>query len=158
MKAKPACQSCVPTFFARLLGFDVVARSETANAAAEELARHTKYAFIDKNTGTYPEYIHTPASTAKGFLTWLHSNLTQKNLYSIEFSWKKERKGHILTVQKDESGTVKLYDPQINETVLGDDKIKKYLENIKIKTINLMNISNCEINETVCKKIMKAAK
>ena len=150
------CQSCVPVFLARLLGFNVKARPKSGNKAAEELACHTNYAFIDQQTGTYPEYIKPLQQTEGDCVSWLNQNIEEGEFYSIEFTWKKHKKGHILTIRKNSAGKLELYDPQSNKTTVDESAIAKYLKDVKLGTVRLLNLTNCVLNESICEKVMKA--
>jgi hypothetical protein len=126
------CQSCVVAFEARLRGYNVQALPYKKGSKLEELSRHTNLAWIDPATGKHPEYMYDDtATTAKKFLSFLENNIKSKQRYTLEFTWKgRHSAGHIVSLDRDTSGKLRIYDPQSGVTYTGGD-VAKYLKQIK---------------------------
>ena len=126
------CQTCVVAFEARLRGYDVQALPNLKHSKLEELSRHTNLAWIDKETGKHPDYIRdNNIKNAKQCYDFLEATIEEDKRYTIEFAWKgRGNGGHIVCIDKDEDGKLRLYDPQIGRTYTPNE-IKKYLRNIK---------------------------
>jgi len=126
------CQSCVVAFEARLRGYNVQALPYKKGSKFEELSRHTNLAWIDPATGKHPEYMYDDtATTAKKFLSFLENNIKSKQRYTLEFSWKgRNSSGHIVSLDRDTSGKLRIYDPQSGVTYTGGN-VAKYLGQIK---------------------------
>ena len=89
-------------------------------------------AWIDKETGKHPDYIRdNNIKNAKQCYDFLEATIEEDKRYTIEFAWKgRGNGGHIVCIDKDEDGKLRLYDPQIGRTYTPNE-IKKYLRNIK---------------------------
>ena len=126
------CQTCVVAFEARLRGYDVQALPNLKHSKLEELSIHTNLAWIDKETGKHPDYIRdNNIKNAKQCYDFLEATIEEDKRYTIEFAWKgRGNGGHIVCIDKDEDGKLRLYDPQIGRTYTPNE-IKKYLRNIK---------------------------
>lgn len=126
------CQTCVVAFEARLRGYDVQALPNLKHSKLEELSRHTNLAWIDKETGKHPDYIRdNNIKNAKQCYDFLEATIEEDKRYTIEFAWKgRGNSGHIVCIDKDKDGKLRLYDPQIGRTYTPNE-IKKYLRNIK---------------------------
>lgn len=126
------CQTCVVAFEARLRGYDVQALPNLKHSKLEELSIHTNLAWIDKETGKHPDYIRdNNIKNAKQCYDFLETTIEEDKRYTIEFAWKgRGNGGHIVCIDKDEDGKLRLYDPQIGRTYTPNE-IKKYLRNIK---------------------------
>jgi hypothetical protein len=71
------------------------------------------------------------ATTAKKFLSFLENNIKSKQRYTLEFTWKgRNSSGHIVSLDRDTSGKLRIYDPQSGVTYTGSS-VAKYLEQIK---------------------------
>ena len=129
---KRNCQSCVVAYEARLRGYDVQALPNTEGSALEKLSRDPNLAWIDPATGKHPEYMYDDtATTAKKFLRFLENNIKSKQRYTLQFMWKgRRRAGHIVSLDRDTSGKLRIYDPQSGVTYTGSS-VAKYLERIK---------------------------
>lgn len=126
------CQTCVVAFEARLRGYNVQALPNLKHSKLEELSIHTNLAWIDKETGKHPDYIRdNNIKNAKQCYDFLETTIEEDKRYTIEFAWKgRGNGGHIVCIDKDEDGKLRLYDPQIGRTYTPNE-IKKYLRNIK---------------------------
>ena len=126
------CQSCVVAYEARLRGYTVQALPNVKGSAAEKLSVRTNRAWIDPATGKHPEYMYDDtATTAKKFLSFLENNIKSKQRYTLEFTWKgRHSSGHIVSLDRDTSGKLRIYDPQSGVTYTGGN-VAKYLGQIK---------------------------
>jgi SPP1 gp7 family putative phage head morphogenesis protein len=129
------CQSCVVGYEARLRGYNVQTLPNTKGSRLDILSRKTNLAWFDPTTGKHPEYIFDDAArTVKKFADFLEQTVKAQNRYTLEFSWKgRRRSGHIISLDRDSTGGLRLYDPQTGETYTGDE-VKKYLGRIKYET------------------------
>lgn len=131
------CQSCVVTYEARLRGYDVQTLPNYKNKTTLALSRNTNLAWIDPITGKNAEYIVDKSiTTAKAMLNYAESVVEQGKRYTIEFAWKgRSSSGHIISMDRDENGALRLYDPQIGKTYLGNE-MRLYFNQIKyVRTI-----------------------
>ena len=126
------CQSCVVTYEARLRGYDVQALPNTKGSVLEKLSKQTNLAWIDPATGKHPNYIFDDtATTPKKFKDFLESVVKPNERYTLEFSWQgRSRGGHIICMDRDADGLLRLYDPQNGYTYDGI-KVNSYLNRIK---------------------------
>ncbi len=171
------CQSSVVTMEARLRGYNVEVLPNTRGSVLQRLALQTNLAWIDPATGKYPEYILKPqfldtmteqVNTPKRLYAWLNKNLAKNARYTIQFGWKgMRRSGHIICIELDENGRLRMYDPQVNKTYYGDDIIK-YFTRVKFQTKHwsgrkiyigpkLLRIDNLDFNREIVNYIMKEA-
>jgi SPP1 gp7 family putative phage head morphogenesis protein len=152
------CQTCVVSFEARLRGYNVTAKPNTKGSMLEELSYNTSLAWIDPKTGTQPKYIlpdfelrqntHQPEE----YLGFLHRRIKPKERYTFQFGWKYSRSGHIVSLDRDSKGLLRIYDPQIDKTYTGDDEIMNYLLRIKItsgRPPKILRIDNLGFNKQV---------
>lgn len=129
---KTNCQSCVVAYEARLRGYNVQALPNTESSVFKKLSVRTNLAWIDPATGKHPEYMYDDtATTAKKFLSFLENNIKSKQRYTLQFTWKGGRSsGHIVCIDRDASGKLRIYDPQNGVTYTGGN-VAKYLGQIK---------------------------
>lgn len=165
------CQSCVPTFEARLRGYDVQVKANTKGSMCEKLSYKTNLAWIDPTTGEHPEYILDKSkTTAKQYLEFIKGVVKPKERYSIEFSWSgRTRAAHIVNLDLNEDGLLRIKDNQrgMNEIseYIGDAQVLKYLSKMKYVTTiygnkipcvpKLLRIDNMEFNYEVVNEIME---
>lgn len=162
------CQSCVVAYEARLRGYDVQAKGNHNNPAAKHLSHYTHDAWIDPATGKPPDKlrndpltVHTVKQTKK----WLEDTIQPGERYTFSHGWKgRSRTGHIISADKDTSGALRLYDPQVGKTYKGAD-IDGYLKRIsttssvygmKISRLALTRVDNMRINPQYADGIMEA--
>lgn len=143
------CQTCVVAYEARLRGYDVEATGNPDNYMSyqSQLSRNTNLAWIDPETGLHPEYIRPekPLRTTKQTVSWLEKAVEPGKRYTFEVTWKKSTTGHIVSMEKDENGNLRLYDPQTGKLytrdgIIGTDgaKIPKYIDkDAQGKLVNL---------------------
>ena len=152
------CQSCVPAFMARLDGFDVQAKAfDESNEIMVALSENTSLAWIDKATGSFPEYIKPNERYMSRLMSWFDDNLENNKYYSIEFYWKDfTPDGHIMMIAK-HNGALMIYDPQNNLKLFGKD-IERFLYTTRLGTIKIMNLSDCFLNKSVVDFVLEERK
>ena len=151
------CQSCVVAYEMRRRGWDVQTLPNVDGSMLDVLSRDTRLAWVDRATGTFPEYIRPNASTCKKAFTYLENNLKLNNRYTIEFSWKGNRQsGHIVHIYRGKSG-LKIYDPQTNRKYYNAD-VLQYIKGVIPSTIQLIDVEKCDVNLNVLNKILEAKK
>lgn len=159
------CQSCVVSNELRRRGYDVTALENTRKSdnIPSQLSRKTNWAWIDKN-GEMPKKqkaggslgIDNRGRTKTKTLNQLSKELGEitKEIgrYHIDFGWKRSNSGHIITLERLESGFVKLYDPQ-------NGKIVKWAELSKAISlrygVNVLRVDNLDLNTEIVDGIVK---
>lgn len=161
------CQSCVVAFEARLRGYDVQTKPMKRGSMLDQLAHNTRLAWKDPHTGKNPDFIKdSTVTTPKKCRDWLEKTIQPGQRYTLQNSWKgRSRSGHIISADKDESGALRLYDPQSGKTYKGSD-IDGYLGRCKYTMtvmgtkINvspkLTRVDNMSIVPSVADYIMEA--
>lgn len=147
----------------------------------QELARQTNKIWIDPSTGKAPEYITDRDNfySARTFLKYLEEVIEQDKRYTLEFDWKRGRSGHIVNVDRDKDGKLRITDNQIDEKyskeieshILTDKadimsllkRIKYYIRTPYTKdklsrTPKILRIDNMQINKEFANEIMEGVK
>lgn len=160
------CQSCVVAYEARLRGYDVQTKANHKNPTAEMLSRDTRLAWKDPTTGKKPDYItNESVTTAKKCKAWMEETIQPGERYTFSHGWKgRKYTGHIISADKDESGQLRLYDPQNGKTMQGADidaylsraKFTMTIYGTKIPRARLTRVDNLQIDSTVADGIMEA--
>lgn len=151
------CQSCVPTFLARLQGASVTALPYFHGREIEDVSLHPNHAYIDKKTGNYPKYEVLAVKNANELLNELNK-ITQGGLYSFDFYFDKDNVAarHVVSVMKDKDNVLNIYDPQSSKWYLNDNA-KKFIDNVLFnKNIYLLRIDNLQLNNKVKRYLMEA--
>lgn len=162
------CQSCVVAYEARLRGYDVQAKANTNNPSAKHLSHCTYDAWIDPATGKPPTMLRndpTKVRTVKQTRQWMEDTIQPGERYTFQHGWKgRTRSGHIISADRDSSGSLRLYDPQTGKTYTGAD-VDGYLGRIKTTTtvygaklgrLGLTRVDNMRINSQFSDGIMEA--
>lgn len=175
------CQSCVVAYEARLRGYDVEAVARTKKIPEQEnLARKCESAWIDPATGEAPKVLTNDPKirTAKQAQKWLEQNVEPGGRYEFSHGWKgtNGRNGHIVTVSRDSSGSLRIFDPQSGKTYAGDG-FTEYMSGIKSTysveqynprrasgweriphgRLQLLRVDNMQINPDVANVVLKGA-
>ena len=170
------CQSCVPTYEARLRGYDVeVVANDRNHPMCEKLSRDTllmwknadgSKAQYEAGTGgdwLNKRYWNGPTPTAKRFEKLLKDTLVDGGRYSLEFKWRGFDAAHIVTIRKENSELV-IYDPQSDMMYKGAavseylDRIaykRDYMRNTFYKWPGVTRLDNKEFNFDVANEVMK---
>ena len=147
------CQTCVVANEARRRGYDVTARpKDTPEAMA--LSRTTNKAWIDPSTGTHPKYIDVSASRTKRVQSNIEDVVKQGERYTVEFGWKGSyTSGHIISVERNSSGNVRLYDPQSGKQYTGND-VAQYLTQVRPSTVQMLRVDNQAFNMNMVEPVL----
>lgn len=175
------CQSCVVAYEARRRGYDVEATGrDKKNPTQEKLSTNCESAWIDPATGKEPKpLINDPKiRTAKQAQKWLEENVEEGGRYEFAHGWKgtNGRTGHIVTVDRDSSGSLRVFDPQNGKTYSGSDftdyigKIRSTYssqqynprkrsgwESITHGRLRLLRVDNMQINADVANTVLRGA-
>lgn len=168
-KFRVNCQTCVVAFEARLRGYDVTAKPMITKEQ-RELARNSAIAWIDPLTGSAPKEIRAEGiNNAKACKTWLEENVQAGARYTLANAWKGKNYGHIISVDRDGEGAMRLYDPQSGKVYQGKaidsyiEKFKHYITvrdyfgrgSTKFSLTRLMRVDNLEFNPDIVDHILE---
>lgn len=158
------CQSCVVANELRRRGYDVTALPNLKKEGniPYELSGKTKWAWIDPETMQTPEKKQAGGQYVSGLdiksktLTQLNKELNEltkeAGRYHIDFMWKDGKGGHIITVDRLENGSIRIYDPQIGR--LGDWKVIS--KDISLKYgVNVLRVDNLLVNTDIIDRIVR---
>lgn len=158
------CQSCVVANELRRRGYDVTALPNLKKEGniPYELSGKTNWAWIDPETMQTPEKKQAGGQYVSGLdiksktLTQLNKELNEltkeTGRYHIDFMWKDGKGGHIITVDRLENGSIRIYDPQIGR--LGDWKVIS--KDISLKYgVNVLRVDNLLVNTDIIDRIVR---
>lgn len=158
------CQSCVVANELRRRGYDVTALPNLKKEGniPYELSGKTNWAWIDPETMQTPEKKQAGGQYVSGLdiksktLTQLNKELNEltkeAGRYHIDFMWKDGKGGHIITVDRLENGSIRIYDPQIDR--LGDWKVIS--KDISLKYgVNVLRVDNLLVNTDIIDRIVR---
>lgn len=135
------CQTCVFAYEMRRRGYDVEAKNRKGDADEQQLAlaKDTTRGWIDPDTGKQPRLIRseTPLRNRNQAHKWLESSIKPGQRYFLEFCWK-GRGAHIVTVERDASDELMIYDPQSGRIRKGQE-ITDYFGTIAINSTSRGN-------------------
>lgn len=158
------CQSCVVVFEARQRGYNVQAKGLNPNSSIiEKLRLNPNRAWLDPVTRKHPEYI-----TSKSIMSvtdaydFIGLTVEKGKRYTIQFPWKKNaRKGHIINLDRDETGALRFKDNQRakgeKDEWAGELEITDYLKDTVVSDIKILRIDNMDFSDSVARRIMEAA-
>ena len=158
------CQSCVVANELRRRGYYVTALPNLKKEGniPYELSGKTNWAWIDPETMQTPEKKQAGGQYVSGLdiksktLTQLNKELNEltkeAGRYHIDFMWKDGKGGHIITVDRLENGSIRIYDPQIGR--LGDWKVIS--KDISLKYgVNVLRVDNLLVNTDIIDRIVR---
>lgn len=158
------CQSCAVANELRRRGYDVTALPNLKKEGniPYELSGKTNWAWIDPETMQTPEKKQAGGQYVSGLdiksktLTQLNKELNElakeAGRYHIDFMWKDGKGGHIITVDRLENGSIRIYDPQIGR--LGDWKVIS--KDISLKYgVNVLRVDNLLVNTDIIDRIVR---
>lgn len=175
------CQSCVVAYEARLRGYDVEATGRNKkNPIQEKLSTNCESAWIDPATGKSPKPLTNDPKirTAKQATKWLEENVEAGGRYTFAHGWKgtNGRNGHIVSVFRDKSGSLTIFDPQDGKTYAGSDfdgyigrirstwssqqynpRKRSGWESVTHGRLELLRVDNMQINGDVANSVLKGA-
>ncbi|MBO5788582.1 MAG: hypothetical protein J6R42_01415, partial [Clostridia bacterium] len=109
------CQSCVVANEARRRGYNVSAKSYTKNKTAEMLSQNPRIAWVDPKTGDVPDFVpwdYKRTYNKKSYRAFLEDSVKYGERYTLQFNWRNASGGHIISIDRDSRGGLRLYDPQ----------------------------------------------
>ena len=175
------CQTCVVAYEARRRGYDVEAtKRDKKNPTQEKLSTNCESAWIDPATGKEPKpLVNDPKiRTAKQATKWLEENVEEGGRYEFAHGWKgtNGRNGHIVTVDRDSSGSLRIFDPQNGKNYSGSEfteymnkirstySLQQYnprrrsgWESVTQGRLRLLRVDNLQINEAVANTVLRGA-
>ena len=146
------CQTCVATYYARRLGYNVRALPfEQSNEGMAELAYSPELMYIDSN-GDHPRY--SSPNFFESTTDFLSRSVKNGEICTIQYVRVGRNSGHIVIAEKDDNGTLKIYDPQNNTVFLGNEIASMFRATYHIA---LLKLSGCDLNIALANKIMEPA-
>jgi hypothetical protein len=169
------CQSCVVVHELRRRGYKVqTLPNRWPFSTLRELSFNTNKAWIDPSkTGKakhrHPAYIEYKGHKVQGanepasFITYLETTVgRQQERYTLEFSYsteKRKRAGHIINVDRDDRGQLRLYDPQSGKEFIGNEQVVQYTTRMELEDIKhlpqILRIDNMAPNPDIVNFILK---
>ena len=150
------CQTCVVANEARRRGYDVIALEK--NDTSEKVARDTNLAWIDPETGAEPFYLMSMETTSDGLYEYLDQTIGKNERYTLGFTWKSGRGGHIVSLERTKDNSLILTDNQRSyPRSFSSVEIKQYLDRIDILSAQITRIDNKAFNEEIVNKILGPA-
>lgn len=151
------CQTCVVAFEARLRGYDVTAKAYDKSTSMKDLAQDTNLAWIDPATGKPPIPFNSPNDLApKKFLKFLEDNIEQDARYTLRFANTPSGDGHIVCLDRNEKGDLRIYDPQIGKVYL-DREMRNYIRKFTFRSTyqglkttyppDILRVDNLDLNK-----------
>ena len=162
------CQSCVVAFEARLRGYNVAALPYARHGAAKDLAEEYNRAWIDPESGARPRCtIADGANTPRRVLSFLEEHVGEGR-YTLRFSLDIETGGgHIVSVHRNESGALRIYDPQTGRIYEGAD-MRNYIKTFKLKgtimglkierPVELLRVDDVDFNKAIVEQVLEEAR
>lgn len=144
------CQTCVAVYVARRQGYDVRALPNLNNRNIADLSYRTNLAYVTKD-GQHPGYVGK--FPGQKTMVYLNNNVKPGRIYALEYKYTGKNSGHIITIEKDNNGQLRLYDPQTNTKKVTAEGIVEYLR--KTESLRLMDLTDVRLDEKFCDTIMK---
>ncbi len=165
---KRNCQTCVAAFEARIRGFPVKAKAfDDKSVFFKRLANNPLRAFIDPETRHHPIWPEDdPTSRIEIFNTWkdglnyVKRTVKRNERYVMEFTWKSNGRGHIISVMRTKKGKLFFYDPQDGAIYDKDDFSTLFKElrfEGKYNQPKFLRVDHLQLDENVLKYVLEAA-
>lgn len=124
------CQSCVVCYEARLRGYDAETLANTPGSTLEQLSLNTSLAWIDPQTGKHPQYIFDASiENANDYYDFMSTTIEEGQRYTFQYLHKFSAvSGHIISVERTDNGSLRMYDPQTGASFVGKTEILGYLK------------------------------
>ena len=166
-ESRSNCQICSLAFELRCRGYDVEAKGYGSSESVE-LSRRPQKAYINPETGVYPEPDEVVGDNAKQLYKNLNKMVKPGARYILEVNWRAKNYGHVVNIYKNKEGDLILFDAQNNEVSV-NEQIGEYLKKVKITYTykgskekhywtHLTRVDNLELNPYFGKKILKINK
>lgn len=150
------CQSCVIAFEARLRGYNIRSKLRTpSDEAMKELSKDITIAWIDRKTGKQPQQTVEGFENASECYDWLHNTVKKGCRYLLGYKPSNSRDGvgHIVNLDKDDNGNLRIYDAQTNKSILDNVRVFELLQQVQYKQsddtyypIKLLRIDNLDFD------------
>ncbi len=153
------CQSCVVSYELRRRGYNVTALPNFKDGGIpDQLAKRTNLAWIDPKTMTTPRLktiglqVNSRGSIVadswKNTLADLDNATKEVGRYHLGFGWKGKNSGHIITAERLENGSLKIYDPQNGKCNIWT---KEYMSKIGLSKsgIEILRVDNLLVNTDI---------
>ncbi len=160
------CQACVAAFEARMRGFSVRAKAyDKDNVFFKRLSNNPLRAFINSE-GHHPKWPEDdPTKEIEAFMSWKDClNYTKKTVkrgerYVMDFNWKDNGRGHIISVIRTKKGKLFFYDPQDGNTYDKEDYavlLKRLIYEGKYKQPRFLRVDDLQLDGNVLKYVVEA--
>lgn len=155
------CQTCVVTYEARLRGYDVEALSnDKTNIMVSTLESNQNMAWIDPKTGKIPlPTLKYSLKNEQDCYDWLNNTIQNNERYTLAWRWKNEYIGHIVSIDKDNFGNLRIYDPQSNIEISGKEKLLYYMKDFAYESpLKILRVDNLDLFLPIVNKVIKPSK
>ena len=143
------CQTCVATFIARRMGYDVRALPNLDNVNVMQLSYNPMLAYVDQD-GNHPREMRK--RRGDNTISFLNQNVRDGRIYSLRFDWVGRSAGHIVTVERI-NGSVQVYDPQTDKKYSDPASIRGFMRHTK--NVSIADLTDVQLDESFCDSIMK---
>jgi hypothetical protein len=161
------CQTCVVAYEARLRGYNVEARGFDPESIMDKVASNPNIAWIDPSTGQHPTpIVNWGALSPQEFMEHVAQVVKPNERYTLRYATESNGDGHIVSLARNSSGEVCIYDPQSGELLEGRSYRNK-LRSITYKAFyegveweyapEILRVDNLDFNTSVVNQILKAA-
>lgn len=155
------CQSCVASFEARLRGFKVRAKEYSSDDIHfKRLANNPARAFIDPYTRRHPDWLENEVfNTWEDCLNYTIKTVKRGQRYVMQFHWKENKRGHIISVIRTKKGRLFFYDPQ-DGSIWEKEDYKDLFDNIlfedKYKQPQFLRVDHLKLDGNVLQYVLEA--
>lgn len=143
------CQTCVPTYLARLQGYDVHALPNLNNRAIYDLSRNP-FSIYRKNGESIRTY---RKGYGKTNISFVKERTKENGIYQVVFSYPHRDIGHTVLITNSD-GKLKIYDPQSNTELSYEKNIRKYLSG-KVDLQISEDLTGVTLDKKIADAIMK---
>jgi hypothetical protein len=154
------CQTCVVANELRRRGFPVEALPNLKGSVQSMLSHKTESAWLDAD-GNMPSKYYIGGRAKLDVATVVFPKVNWKQFkqatsepgrYHVDWIWKRERCGHIVTFERFADGTGRWYDPQTGAI---NFMTRDYAS--RIKGMSVLRVDNLTANPEVCGKVLTKA-
>jgi hypothetical protein len=154
------CQTCVVANELRRRGFPVEALPNLKGSVQSMLSHKTESAWLDAD-GNIPSKYYIGGRAKLDVATVVFPKVNWKQFkqatsepgrYHVDWIWKRERCGHIVTFERFADGTGRWYDPQTGAI---NFMTRDYAS--RIKGMSVLRVDNLTANPEVCGKVLTKA-
>ena len=160
------CQACVAAFEARMRGFPVRAKAYDKNSVFfKRLSNNPLRAFINSE-GHHPKWPEdNPTKEIEVFMSWkdclsfVKKTVKRGERYVMDFDWKTNRQGHIISVLRTKKGKLFFYDPQDGSIYDKEDYsslLEKLIYEGKYNQPKFLRVDDLQLDGNVLKSVVEA--